>query len=100
MARKKRTKKHPSPPPTPDTDELCKQLEAMFHQLETIQDVIIVCQFASASSPGELHAEVKTVLRSHAADPLFTQLKELNRIIVAMGGTTSMSDDIDAEDDE
>jgi hypothetical protein len=101
MAKKKRSKKSASSPSKAAQEMaiLCSDLEGIFRELEIIQDVMIVCSEASSShAQGELHKEMRTVLRVHVCNPFFGQLKELHRVILKMGGTTSMGDDIDKEE--
>jgi hypothetical protein len=83
----------PSPISSADNTELLRTLKEIFNELNNVEDVLIVCAKAYRATKTEQDEEVASVLRRCGADPLFTQLQRVSRVIEGLGGETSMTDD-------
>jgi len=79
---------------------LCTRLEVVFAGLDAIYATVSVCQRLCAKQDGEDERAIATVLGRSALDPLFRRLKELTRVVEALGGQTAYSEDMENDDEE
>jgi hypothetical protein len=92
-------KDRPSDPPTslqPIDQRIVivrRDLESVFTELETILDVCNTVHKALEHQNATQDVDFAHVLQRCGSDPLYEQLLELTKIIEALGGTTSYSDD-------
>jgi hypothetical protein len=66
------------------------RLEAVFHNLNTIHDFILVCSDA-AKQVGDHGPEFSHCLLQFGANDLYSQLTELTNVIECLGGTTEFT---------
>jgi len=87
---------HPPSPLQPIDQRIVvvrQDLESVFTELETILDVCITVHTALDHQNATQDGDFAHVLQRCGSDPLYEQLLELTKIIEALGGTTSCSDD-------
>ena len=85
---------HPSLQPIDQRIVIVRQdLESVFTELETILDVCITVHTALDHQNATQDGDFAHVLQRCGSDPLYEQLLELTKIIEALGGTTTYSDD-------
>lgn len=75
-----------------------RRLEGVFADLYVIRDVVVICAEACRSASGDYGDEFENVLRNHASDDLFDQMKVLTSIIENLGGRTRFTDNRETEE--
>ena len=75
-----------------------RQLEQVFVETYIIHDVVVICAEACRSASGDYGDEFENVLRNHACDSLFRQMKMLTSVIEMLGGRTKFTDDRETEE--
>ena len=72
-------------------DILRQDLESVFIELETVNDVVITVHKAMVDQNVEQDGDFANVLQRCGSNKLYEQLLELTTIIEDLGGTTSLS---------
>lgn len=71
-----------------------QDLEGIFQGLQTVHDVVVTVHKALLYQNGDQDGDFANVLNRCATNELYEQLLELNEIIIQLGGTSSMSEEV------
>ena len=77
-----------------DSAALLAALSAIFHRVNAVEDVLIVCRKACLAIEADQVEEIGNVLCRCGVDPLFVQLRELSKVIEGLGGETYLTGDL------
>jgi hypothetical protein len=76
--------------------KLRKRLEEMFGNIELVHDVIVLSIEVCEANSGDFNPEMSHVLRCCGANKLFAQMRVLTSLIEKFGGTTKLSEQVEA----